>query len=75
MTMIFEFRFVFIFQLCSKKYQNGQHVQSDIGFFPRSSRTHHRWHRVHGQGVGGEIAAFVSKHRMYIPINQTQTRT
>lgn len=65
----FEFYFIFIFQLCCKKYQNGQHVQPDIGLLSRSSCTHHRWYRVHGQGVGREIATLVSKHRMYIPIN------
>jgi len=71
---ILNFILFFIFQLCCKKYQNGQHVQPDIGLLSRSSCTHHRWYRVYGQGVGREIATLVSKHRMYIPINQAQTR-
>jgi hypothetical protein len=54
-------------------HRNGQHVQSDIRLFPGPSRTHHRRYRVYGQGVGGETAALMSKHRVHIPTDQAQT--
>lgn len=66
--------FFSVFSCSTTVSHNGQHVQPDIGFFPWTSRTHHRCYRVYGQSASGETAALVSEHRMHIPINQAQAR-